>query len=86
MKRCLHVLLALTAFVLIVTSWTGASWAQAKIPRVGIILPTAPDQRDLNKVAPGGMHAGQCHPSQGRDRRKTAGVFQKFPTRGGWQN
>ena len=45
MKRCIHVLLALTAFVLIVTSWTGASWAQAKIPRVGIILPTAPDQR-----------------------------------------
>jgi len=37
MKRGVHVLLAFTAFLLIIASWTGPSWGQARIPRVGIV-------------------------------------------------
>jgi putative ABC transport system substrate-binding protein len=45
MKRCIHALLASTAFLLISAFWMHPSWAQTKIPRVGVLLPNPPDPR-----------------------------------------
>ena len=44
MKRRIHVLLALTGLLLIATLWTGASWAQTNIARVGIVVPDENDE------------------------------------------
>ena len=38
MKRCIRLLLACTTFFLIATSWNDPGYAQAKIPRVGILV------------------------------------------------
>jgi hypothetical protein len=46
MKRRIHVLQALTTLLLIATFCTGASWAQTKIARVGI-LNNSPNVRFL---------------------------------------
>jgi ABC-type uncharacterized transport system substrate-binding protein len=45
LKRRIHTLLAFTVLLLIAAFWMHVSWAQTKIPRVGVLLANPPDPR-----------------------------------------